>query len=186
MLKRFKGFTIVELLVVIVVIGILASITVVAYNNVTSRADNARRHANLKSWSTLIQTYQAFHGRDFSPTEASINGDAWDGYYCLGENSPDSNYCWNSWDPTYRTGESPSLMAALKTVGSLPPQYYDDHNLPDGFGYGPIIYYNFDGSSNPLDIDFISDWFHGTSCPSGTELHWSSVEYNVATCRIYF
>lgn len=36
-----KGFTIVELLIVIVVIAILAAITVVAYNGITRRANNA-------------------------------------------------------------------------------------------------------------------------------------------------
>ncbi|MDN5275377.1 MAG: Fimbrial protein [Candidatus Saccharibacteria bacterium] len=33
-----KGFTIVELLIVIVVIGILAAITIVAYNGIQNRA----------------------------------------------------------------------------------------------------------------------------------------------------
>jgi prepilin-type N-terminal cleavage/methylation domain-containing protein len=37
-----RGFTIVELLIVIVVIGILAAITIVAYNGVLSRARDAR------------------------------------------------------------------------------------------------------------------------------------------------
>lgn len=37
-IKRERGFTIVELLIVIVVIGILAAITIVAYNGVQSRA----------------------------------------------------------------------------------------------------------------------------------------------------
>jgi prepilin-type N-terminal cleavage/methylation domain-containing protein len=36
--KQLKGFTIVELLIVIVVIGILAAITIVAYNGVQQRA----------------------------------------------------------------------------------------------------------------------------------------------------
>lgn len=43
MIKRFtkKGFTIVELLVVIVVIGILAAITIVAYSGIQQRAQAA-------------------------------------------------------------------------------------------------------------------------------------------------
>jgi type IV pilus assembly protein PilA len=36
-----KGFTIVELLIVIVVIGILAAITIVAYNGIRTRARTA-------------------------------------------------------------------------------------------------------------------------------------------------
>ena len=37
-----NGFTIVELLVVIVVIGVLSAITIVAFNNVQQRAYSAR------------------------------------------------------------------------------------------------------------------------------------------------
>lgn len=184
MLKRFKGFTIVELLIVIVVIGILATITIVAYNNVTTRADNARRMANLKGWSSLIQTYRAMNGQDFSPTETWTNGDDWGGYYCLGLDFPDSNRCWSPWNSN-STNESASLMAALKSAGTLPAQYYEDNNLPDGFGYGPIVYYESDGTGTPISIEFISEWFHGTTCPAGTQYHWSSASYNVATCRIY-
>jgi prepilin-type N-terminal cleavage/methylation domain-containing protein len=40
-----RGFTIVELLIVIVVIGILAAITIVAYNGVTARANKTSAQA---------------------------------------------------------------------------------------------------------------------------------------------
>jgi len=42
---RQRGFTIVELLIVIVVIGILAAITIVSYNGVTARANTASAQA---------------------------------------------------------------------------------------------------------------------------------------------
>lgn len=45
-----RGFTIVELLIVIVVIAILAAITVVAYNGIQQRANNARRDTDLTSY----------------------------------------------------------------------------------------------------------------------------------------
>lgn len=41
--KQNSGFTIVELLIVIVVIGILAAITIVAYNGVQQRARDMTR-----------------------------------------------------------------------------------------------------------------------------------------------
>lgn len=57
-----KGFTIVELLVVIVVIAILASITIVSYNGIQSRANNAAVQSDLRSFATLSATYAALNG----------------------------------------------------------------------------------------------------------------------------
>ena len=48
--SKTRGFTIVELLIVIVVIAILAAITVVAYNGIQQRANNARRDSDLTSY----------------------------------------------------------------------------------------------------------------------------------------
>lgn len=49
MKKTSSGFTIVELLIVIVVIGILAAITIVAYNGIQNRASDAAVVADISA-----------------------------------------------------------------------------------------------------------------------------------------
>lgn len=53
-----KGFTIVELLIVIVVIGILAAITIVAFNGVQERAHDSSVQSNVNSFGKALMTYQ--------------------------------------------------------------------------------------------------------------------------------
>ena len=57
-----SAFTIVELLIVIVVIGLLAAITVVAYNGIQSRARNSALQANVKQAATKIETLKDSSG----------------------------------------------------------------------------------------------------------------------------
>ena len=45
--KKVYGFTIVELLIVIVVIAILAAISVAAYTNIRERAKTSRRNSEM-------------------------------------------------------------------------------------------------------------------------------------------
>jgi prepilin-type N-terminal cleavage/methylation domain-containing protein len=58
MVARLKmtGFTIVELLIVIVVIAILAAITIVAYNGIQTRSQNAKISADLALLNRAIQS----------------------------------------------------------------------------------------------------------------------------------
>lgn len=57
-----KGFTIVELLIVIVVIAILAAITIVAYNGIQSRANDTAVQNDLASLAKQFELYRVDKG----------------------------------------------------------------------------------------------------------------------------
>jgi prepilin-type N-terminal cleavage/methylation domain-containing protein len=68
--KQQSGFTIVELLIVIVVIGILAAITIVAYNGVQDRARVAAATADLSNNNKIAKVISAATGN--SPTTVDV------------------------------------------------------------------------------------------------------------------
>lgn len=61
--NRRRGFTIVELLIVIVVVAILAAISIVAYSGIQQRARDARRLSDIQMINKAILSYYAVNGR---------------------------------------------------------------------------------------------------------------------------
>ena len=69
-----KGFTIVELLIVIVIIAILAAISMAAYTNITARANTSSAQAAAKTVKDTIQNFQGAHGAWPSGKAALVRG----------------------------------------------------------------------------------------------------------------
>ena len=57
-----RGFTIIELLIVIVVIAILAAITIVAYNGIQQRARDSQRASDMAVLQKALEMYYADNG----------------------------------------------------------------------------------------------------------------------------
>jgi prepilin-type N-terminal cleavage/methylation domain-containing protein len=66
-----KGFTIVELLIVVVVIAILAAITIVAYNGVNRRAQASALQSDLASAIRKVETVKTASGTDTYPSDST-------------------------------------------------------------------------------------------------------------------
>jgi len=83
---RRSGFTIIELLIVIVVIGILAAITLVSYNGVQNRAMTARSVSTANEVRTKVTVWNVFYSsypdlaqlrtNSLSPTDIDTAGGA--------------------------------------------------------------------------------------------------------------
>ncbi len=99
------GFTIVELLIVIVVIAILAAITIVAYNGIQARSRNAQTLAAVNVYKKGFGLYAAANQTYPSSGGATV---------CLGQ--PAGGTCrGGSWS------ENATMDAGLKTVMSSLP-----------------------------------------------------------------
>lgn len=71
------GFTIVELLIVIVVIAILAAVSVMAYSGVQARARDSQRRQDIKTITKAIEMYYIDNGRypqGLCTADCAVNG----------------------------------------------------------------------------------------------------------------
>lgn len=73
--RKQQGFTIVELLIVIVVIGILAALVITTYTGIQAKARNSNRETDLNSLQTQLEAYFAESGH--YPSRAEVNDAAW-------------------------------------------------------------------------------------------------------------
>ena len=102
---RRTGFTIVELLIVIVVIAILAAISIVAYNGAQTRANNTQTIDAVKQF---IKAYHLY---------AVDNGDYPNATGCLGEGYPDPNhYCLSQSGTSACWGTGSAVSLAINTA----------------------------------------------------------------------
>lgn len=70
-----KGFTIVELLIVIVVIGILALLVITTYSGIQAKARNSKRQTDIQSVQTQLEAFFSQNG--YYPSLADLNSSSW-------------------------------------------------------------------------------------------------------------
>ena len=73
--RKQQGFTIVELLIVIVVIGILAALVITTYTGIQAKARNSKRQTDVNSVQTHLEAYFAQNGH--YPSLADMNSSSW-------------------------------------------------------------------------------------------------------------
>lgn len=129
-----RGLTIVELLIVIVIIAILATITVTAYNGIQARSRDAKRAQDFANIKKSLLTYETING-GLKKT------------YTAGAYTGGTTY--SGWDSSV----SPNWLAFLRTDHGNPPT--DPVNTlsasnPPSAGNFNYFYYCYSAGSGPM------------------------------------
>lgn len=179
MRKTKSGFTIVELLIVIVVIAILAAISIVAYNGIQSRARDAGRIQKIKDIAKAIELYKIDNGQyppihDGNGFESACGSQTENWGHC------DRNKQLSDMIAPYMKLDPTSLSDA--TQGSY-AYYYNSAAANNYQTYGFMVYLQGDGGQN--DGGYLANAYEVGQDPSycmstytGTNAlwHWSSLE----------
>jgi len=114
-----RGFTLVELLIVIAIMGILSSVTVGQFVTAKKKANDVARKSDLNGVSKALQMYFADYGK--MPEVSAINwGEEFkDGDYVYMKVLPRENNINPNWPPyCYKTdGKKYALFAQLENTG---------------------------------------------------------------------
>ncbi len=92
-----QGFTLIELMVVVVIIGILAAIAIPKFQDVTESAKNAACRSNLRNIAGALNLYHADNGE----FPGAFQGHTWYGLYKISEYVHTEMVC-PSTEATYR------------------------------------------------------------------------------------
>lgn len=149
--QKQSGFTIVELLIVVVVIAILAAITIVSYNGIRQSAQNSQQVAALNTYVKALLAYSSENNQYPTTSSACFDGTTtcWSGTI-----SPAGSAALVAGISTYLNGSFPDLpfdtVITTGTAGSFTGTYiaFNVNNTGSCPGVGGTTYINTSTSGN--------------------------------------
>jgi prepilin-type N-terminal cleavage/methylation domain-containing protein len=167
-----RGFTIVELLIVVVVIAILATITIVSYNGITKRAQQASILAQVDHFEKSIRMYKETYGEwPLMPTSVGQHNWACLGTGYINTATMPANSCWTDNDGNAMVSTSSTLNNALLEFVQGDSKI-DTHEIAtSGSSRFRGIVYDATNSASPTLGKYVNIWYApdgDNTCGRGT------------------
>lgn len=160
--RKKEGFTIVELLIVVVVIAILAAITIVAYNGITSRANASAAEAGVNQAVKKLGLYSVDNADGFPSTLAGAGVTTTNGVtyqYSVNTNTTPQGYCVTATSNgvsyyvannyTYTGGGSTNTISGGAPVAGACPGQGTNGTMVNNLSLNPNVEVNTSGYSGP-------------------------------------
>ncbi len=181
MKHRRYGFTVPELLIVIVTLGILAGIVGVIWSGAVTSSRNKAREMDTRSWASTFDTYK---GRFIAyPVMPTTDGAANAIYYCLGDFTATSGKCGKyasaASDEYLNASAATAVTTGVAKIGAVPKN--SGPVIGNNF-VGPFVWMSQSTNSGTGDITVTArfiDYFDNT-CPSDFEDLTSSSDTKLA------
>lgn len=160
MKKNIYGFTVPELILVVVVLGVLTTVGSFVWSGISNSSANKVRSTEVKQWASTFDLYKTRFGTwpvlpasDSSPVVV-----------CLGDFTPTGGKCGNLSIASQTYTVDSSVLDAVKTVGKEP-----ENTAPQASSKvaGPIAYISqtTSGGVSTVTAKYIN-FFEGNSCPA--------------------
>jgi prepilin-type N-terminal cleavage/methylation domain-containing protein len=137
--KHYKGFTLIEILIVVAIIGILSAIVAVNFSVSQAKSRDFRRRADLESIAIAVRMYNDSQGGYYilnTEAEPKVCGNGGSGWFNADVTTDE--------DSGYPRESIGTCLVARGYLGSEPKDPRTGDKFTGGYGFG-YMYYTYNG-----------------------------------------